>query len=164
MLSLSMPWRHLQEVVVLLHSFLTLALDGHQSSTLCPGLFTPGKDPWHTLNGRPPTAGLNIMEISWPCQESNPRPSTFQPSHYNCYAFMAPGCFQTLQNTGGSGSVNKVYLIIYIGRYIIVTLVRFKCALLPHHMFPTFLWQRAKPAVVGWFAGRMWTNSSQWYT
>lgn len=52
---------------------------------------------------------------------------------------MAPGCFQTLQNTGGSGFVNKIYLIIYTGRYIIVTLVRFKCALLLRHTSPTFL-------------------------
>jgi hypothetical protein len=47
---------------------------------------------------------------------------------------MAPGCFQTLQNTGGYGCVNKIYLIIYTGRYIILTLVRFKWALLLHHV------------------------------
>jgi hypothetical protein len=54
---------------------------------------------------------------------------------------MAPGFFQTLQNTGDSGSVNKIYLIIYIGRYNITTFVRFRRTLLLHHRSPTFLWQ-----------------------
>jgi hypothetical protein len=42
-----------------------------------------------------------------------PKISTLQPSHCNYYAFMAPGCFQTLQNTGGSGSVNKIYILLH---------------------------------------------------
>jgi len=133
---------------------------------LCPNLFTPGKEPLAHTEWEAPTAGLNIMEkrlISCTCQESNPRSPTLQPSHYNYYAFMALECFHTLQNTGGSGSVYKIYLITYTGRNVI-TLVRFKCALLLHHTSPTFLWQRAKLVIISWFMGRMWTNSSQWYT
>jgi len=29
---------------------------------------------------------------------------------------------------------------------------------------PKFIWQRATPVVVSWFAGRTWTDSSKLYT
>jgi hypothetical protein len=28
----------------------------------------------------------------------------------------------------------------------------------------TFLWQRAKPVIVGWFAGCTWKNNNKWCT
>ena len=31
-------------------------------------------------------------------------------------------------------------------------------------MSPTFLWPRATPVILGWFAGRTWENNSNLYT
>lgn len=33
-----------------------------------------------------------------------------------------------------------------------------------HHTHPTFLWERATPVIVGWFAGHMCKNNNRWYT
>jgi hypothetical protein len=50
--SLSMPWRHTAGVEVLLHPFLTLALDGGEWSTSHPVHLTLWKQPWYALNER----------------------------------------------------------------------------------------------------------------
>jgi hypothetical protein len=50
--SLSMPWRRTAGVDVLLHPFLSLALDGDEWSASHPICLTPWKQPWYTLNGR----------------------------------------------------------------------------------------------------------------
>jgi hypothetical protein len=66
---------------------LILNLDTGWSSVInfMPQPLYPREITLHTLNGRALT-GLNILEkrqISCPCQESNPIPSTLQPSHYS---------------------------------------------------------------------------------
>jgi len=32
-----------------------------------------------------------------------------------------------------------------------------------HNWFPAFLWKRATPVIVGWFAGRTWKNDNKRY-
>jgi hypothetical protein len=51
-LSLSTPRRHIGEVEVQLHSFLTSALDGGEWSSSSPGRFALGKKAQDSLNSR----------------------------------------------------------------------------------------------------------------
>jgi len=37
------------------------------------------------------------------------------------------------------------------------------CMLAVCHMFPTFVWLRATPIIVGWFMGHTWKNNSKWH-
>jgi len=32
-----------------------------------------------------------------------------------------------------------------------------------HNGFPTFLWKRTTPVIVGWFADRTWENENKWW-
>jgi hypothetical protein len=63
-MSLFTPRNHIGGAEVLLHSFLTWALDGGVWSASCPGCFTPRKEPQHPLTRwlSGPRAGLNIFE------------------------------------------------------------------------------------------------------
>ena len=51
------------EVVLLLHSFLTSAIDGHEWSTSRPGRFIPAKENWFPPEAEwAPRSGMNVLE------------------------------------------------------------------------------------------------------
>jgi len=79
----------------LLHSFLTLALDGGEWLTKSSGRFTPGREPRNSLNGR--LGGIQSQSLRFWRRETLLRmpgfePRTMQPiasrSIQLCYVFI----------------------------------------------------------------------------
>lgn len=75
-LSLSTPRKHTRGAEVQVHSFLTLALEGDEWSTSCPGHVTSGKEP-NQLGGAGWAAGpgpsFGEEKIFWPLPRIEPR-------------------------------------------------------------------------------------------
>jgi hypothetical protein len=76
-LPVPVPWRHITRVEILLHSFVTSALNRPEWSASHPGSFTHGKEPWFPLNMK--LGGLNSWSdcfgeerISCVCWDLNP--------------------------------------------------------------------------------------------
>jgi hypothetical protein len=91
----TMPWWHLGGAEVLLHSFLTSALDGDEWLTSHPDCFTPRKEPQYPLKRRmwgPQRWCVWFWEeISLLLQpDSNPDTCSSQLNHYTNWAILAP--------------------------------------------------------------------------
>ena len=90
----SKPWRLMGGVDVLLHSFLTSALDRCEWSNSRPGRFIPEKDHGARSMGcwvrlRASVDGFEQELTSFPCQDLNPDPSRVG-SRYTEHAIPAP--------------------------------------------------------------------------
>ena len=87
-----MPWKHIGEGEVQLHSYTTSALEGCEWSMPCPSHFTAGKETQYPLFrrlGRPCGRSEQVWKISPP--PGFEEPQTIQPvaSRYTDYAILA---------------------------------------------------------------------------